>query len=54
MDCNPRRSRKSANEYASSVVCEKLETACEDLLESEGRMRLPSLGRFKCVPSETV
>ena len=52
--CDMLRSKKTANEYASSGVCEKLETACEDLLESEGRMRLPSLGRFKCAPSETV
>ena len=35
--------------YASSAICEKLETACEDLLESEGHMRLPSMGRFKYV-----
>ena len=42
-----RRSRKAANVYESLVICERLETGCEDLLEAQHRMRLPSTGRFR-------
>ena len=48
------RSRATANVYASSVICEKLEMACEDLLEIEGRMRLPSMGRFRYVSPSLI
>ena len=44
-----RRSRKTANVYESSVICERLEAACEDSLEAQHRMRLPSTGRFRQV-----
>mmetsp|Transcript_7092 Transcript_7092/g.20767 ORF Transcript_7092/g.20767 Transcript_7092/m.20767 type:complete len:616 (-) Transcript_7092:489-2336(-) len=39
--------RKTANVYRSSVVCEAAVTRCEDGLEAEQRMRLPSTGRFR-------
>ena len=42
-----RRSRKAANVYESLVICERLETGCEDLLEAQHLMRLPSTGRFR-------
>jgi hypothetical protein len=41
-----RRSRRTANVYRSTLVCEGAEQQCEDALEQEQRMRLPSTGRF--------
>ena len=39
--------RKTANTYASSSVCERAEMACEEGLDREARQHLPSSGRFK-------
>jgi hypothetical protein len=53
VDC---RARRTANVYRSTLVCEAAEQRCEDALEVEQRMRLPSTGRFLCAapPSLTV
>lgn len=39
--------RRTANVYRSTLVCEAAEQRCEDALESEQKMRLPSTGRFQ-------
>ncbi|KAK9810109.1 hypothetical protein WJX72_005008 [[Myrmecia] bisecta] len=38
--------RRTGNRLESIRVCERLEQTCEDLLEREQRVRLPSTGRF--------
>lgn len=38
--------RQSANELASSKLCEHAEMECEDILEKEANQKLPSVGRF--------
>lgn len=51
--CRPRRAlqlcraRQTANVYHSNMVCEAAEQRCEDDLETEQKMRLPSTGRFR-------
>lgn len=40
------RARRTANVYRSNLVCEAAEQSCEDGLEAEQKMRLPSTGRF--------
>ena len=48
------RARLTANVYRSSVVCEAAATKCEDGLEAEQRMRLPSTGRFRWQAAEML
>lgn len=41
------RIRQTANTHASSRVCERLEMACEDEIEAQQHVALPSLERFQ-------
>lgn len=41
------RGRQTANTLESNKRCEKAETDCEDSLEKEQLVRLPSTGRFE-------
>ncbi len=41
------RGRQTANTLESNKRCEKAETECEDSLEKEQLVRLPSTGRFE-------
>ena len=43
----PCRGRQTANTLESNKRCEKAETECEDSLEKEQLVRLPSTGRFE-------
>ena len=41
------RARQTANTLESNKRCEKAETDCEDSLEKEQLVKLPSTGRFE-------